>query len=374
MRDDVIDELSLENPVPRPLPAPPIEPLLDRLDARHATDGPGLGSARQGRSSGPARRLAPWAGRISFGGVVSACAVVGAILIAVAALATLGHRKAPERTAPGVTAPPTRPSSSTPASTIDAVVVAFLFFHDGADWAVGQPLRAFTSAVDVKSETRCLASDGLPGPPVYPVINEQYGSADMPNLPLIERTHGIGATERYSAPTDPARSLTGETLVGYNAALARCAAAARHAYAFITSHTAVALQGQWLNIVQQVETSSAVRAANRRGSQCSRSTPFPASGVQGEIEAIEAKLTRPNLAGQYAQADAIQARGVGVLVRCFGTDIALRSRLTAAARASFFAAHAQAIQRIEAQANRAIPVLEAKYKIRFGHINTTPQR
>lgn len=370
MRDDVISELRCENPVPGPLPAPPIGPLLERVDARQDANQPGLQPAPGGGSSGrrPARRGAPRSGRLSFGGLVTTLAVIGAIAIAVFALATLGHRRA--GTAAATHPPSSTPtshlkSSSTSAARVDAAVIALLFPHDGADWAASQPLRDFTSAVDIKAETLCLAADHLPGPPVNPVNDERFGSADMPNLPLITRTLSLGATERYPEPTNPAQHLTGATLARYNAALTRCAAAARHAYAFIDGHTPATLQGQWFDVIQQVERSSAVRAANRQGSQCSRSTPFPANGVQGEIEAIEAMLTRPNLAGQDATADAIQVRGARVLIRCFGADIALQSRLTAVARGHFLAEHTQTIQQIEAQANRAIPALETKYTIRF---------
>jgi hypothetical protein len=369
MRDDVLDELRLENPVPALLPAPPIGPLLERLDARQDANRQGLEPAPSDGSSGrPERRAAPGPGRLSFGGLVTTVAVIGAIAIAVVALATLGHRRPGNAAAthPPSSTPASRSkSSSPPASRVDAAVVALLFPHDGADWAASQQLRVFTSAVDIKAETLCLAAEDLPGPPVYPVIDEHFGLADMPNLPLIKRTLSLGATERYPGPTNPAQHLTGGTLARYNAAVTSCAATAGHAYAFIDGHTPAVLQGQWFDVIQRVERSSAVRAANRQGSQCSRSTPFPASGVEGEIGAIEAKLTRPNLAGQYAKADAIQARGARVLIRCFGADIALRSRLAAVARGHFLAAHAQGIQQLEAQANRAIPVLETKYKIRF---------
>jgi len=92
-----------------PLPAPPIGPLRERLDARQDANQRGLERAPGGGSSGrPARRGALGLGRLSFGGLFTTVAVIGAIAIAVVALATLGHRRAGNATA-------THPPSSTPA-------------------------------------------------------------------------------------------------------------------------------------------------------------------------------------------------------------------------------------------------------------------
>jgi hypothetical protein len=124
---------------------------------------------------------------------------------------------------------------------------------------------------------------------------------------------------------------------------------------------------EWMKIFSRVSASPAVRAANRRAASCSRATPFPASTVGSEIEAIEAKLTPPlNIRGQNAQAKATNANGVQVLIKCFGTVETLRDRLMAAQRVRFLAQHVQAIRQIENQVNRVVAADEAKYGVKLG--------
>jgi hypothetical protein len=108
-----------------------------------------------------------------------------------------------------------------------------------------------------------------------------------------------------------------------------------------------------------------VRAANREARACSRSTGFAAGSVGGEVGTIEAKLTPLNLEGHNAQANAVQASGVRVLVRCFGPVVALETRLLSARRVQFIAEHAQAIRKIEHDSNRVVPAAEAKYGVTF---------
>jgi hypothetical protein len=67
---------------------------------------------------------------------------------------------------------------------------------------------------------------------------------------------------------------------------------------------------------------------------CSQRTPFPAKTVGGEQEAIETKLMPLFLKGHNTQAQAVNAEGARVLVRCFRTTETLRDRLLAQQQAS----------------------------------------
>lgn len=95
MNDDALDQLSRENPVPGPLPPPPIEPLLARLGGRPPD--------RRRSRLGPA------------GLVLGICVAVAVALLAVV-LPGRGHERSAVSGRHAAPAPPAPPSQSTVAS------------------------------------------------------------------------------------------------------------------------------------------------------------------------------------------------------------------------------------------------------------------
>lgn len=245
--------------------------------------------------------------------------------------------------------------------------IDYLLPSSGADWAAGGRLTTFALKVRIKVETQCLAADGLPGPPVaYGQPQAQFGTEELPNLPVIKRTMNVGVTTEQ-APTNPAKSLSPAKRRAYQAAIPRCVASARSSDP-LRSRLATKLGSEWLNISSTVFAARAVRAANRRGAACSRHTAFPAQTVGGEITTIETKLTPLNLKGHDAQAKAVNANGVRVLIKCFGPVVTLRDRLLAAQRARYLAQHAHTIQQLKDHVNRVVAADEAKYGIKLSAI------
>jgi hypothetical protein len=351
MSDRAMDQIRGANPFPDELSAPPIETVLRRLDG-----------AEGDRPAARRRLRLP-----SAGGVIAAISSVSAVAIAVVAIALLGHHQDASR-ATQASHPATLPGTANARveASISDAVLGYLAPRAGPDFAAGQSLVVFARAVDTKAETACLAADGLPGPPVVSSPDGRFGSEEMPNLPLIRRTLSLGLTESYPGPTDPAGSLPRSRQAAYRAALARCVAAAPRMLVFLEGRAANAMFEEWMtNDFPAITGSPAVHAANRRASACSRSTGFAAGSVGGEVSAIEAKLPRLILTGHGAQASAVQASGVRVLVRCFGPVVALEDRLLAALRIQFVAAHAEAVRQIEHEAELVIPAAEARYGVRF---------
>ncbi|MGO9902369.1 MAG: hypothetical protein ACLP0J_22380 [Solirubrobacteraceae bacterium] len=350
MSDVEIELIRDANPFPSELPAPPIGPVLRRVERE--TD---------------ARSARWWRLRIpSLGGIVATASGALVVAIAVVAIVTLGHHAH----TPGATRPvhPTAKRGTVTAgrgSRISYAVLGYLLPRTGADFAAGQSLGIFARAVETKAESACMAANRLPGPPVWSEPDGRYGPVELPNMPLIERTLSLGLTQSYPGPTDPAKSLLPSRRAEYKASLARCQAAAPRTLAFLEGAGAMSMLEKWMSYSSDLTKSPSVRFLNRRAHACSRSTGFAAVSVGSEVETIEAKLTRLNLEGDTAQANAIQQRGARVLVRCFGPVVALESRLLAAYRVRFIAAHTQAIRQIEHDANVAVRAAEAKYGVTF---------
>ncbi|MHB1571826.1 MAG: hypothetical protein ACYC0H_21840, partial [Solirubrobacteraceae bacterium] len=321
---------------------------------------------------GRAREL-PWVIRMLPGALsVVVVLAVAAVMINAADKQTHGHAGA---ATPGANSSRSSHHARGSAAMSPAgYFVGFLFPRSGADWAGAGQLNAFLLEVHIKAETQCMAAKRFPGPPVVGpqtadgVAGSAFGTVDLPNLPVIKRTGNVGVTS-ILGQTDPEKNMSTARRKAYKAALSNCAATTSTTQPLSGSDYPYKLVDRWDNIISGVSRSPAVRAANRRATACSQRTSFPASTPGREIEAIEAKLTPLNLRGQDAQATAVNASGVRVLVRCFGTVIELRDRLLAAQRVRFFAAHAHAIAQIEDQVNRVVAGDQARYGIRLSAVN-----
>lgn len=259
-------------------------------------------------------------------------------------------------------------STTANATGVASAMLAQLFPRSGADWAAGTQFVEFMLGTRFKTETRCMAASGLPGPPTdlsssaafYEV--QSYGSAEMPNLPLIERTKHLGDTIEIPSPSrSPAAALPKAEKTAYNAALKRCTAVPTRLFSFLSHGGAQALQQQWLNITAQVEAEPSVRAANRKAQRCSQGTGFSASSVENETSVIEGKSTPLNIKGERAQVKASEAKGVRVLVRCFGPAISLTTNLLTRRRAAFFDQNATALSQLQDDVNSTVAKIAQRY-------------
>lgn len=103
-------------------------------------------------------------------------------------------------------------------------VTAYLFPRSGADFAEGMQLRGFELARAQKATSACLAASGLPAAPTPLTPPYRYGSAQLPNLPIIQRTLAIGVTVRLRSPANPVHGMSKAEAGAYTAGLAKCSA------------------------------------------------------------------------------------------------------------------------------------------------------
>lgn len=239
-------------------------------------------------------------------------------------------------------------------TNIASAMLDYLFPRSGADFASGMQVHYFELAQEQKATTSCMTANGFPPAPtqIFPPI--KYGSGELPNLPLIQRTLAIGVTVVLHAPKNPLVGMSKAEAAAYNAQFNKCTAKPTlPILAFVAKGSTQALVQEWENITEATIASAPVERLNRKAASCSSSTHFPATSVQDEMTKIGNDVTPLTIKLQAAAARATEKAGVQVLVRCFGQEIELTSRLLAKRRAAFFSQNAQAIDEIEAEANRA---------------------
>jgi hypothetical protein len=239
-------------------------------------------------------------------------------------------------------------------------VIAYLFPRSGADWAVGLQVLNFKIAQVDKAETACMAADGLPGPPTEAVPLSQFGTAELPNLPVIERTLSIGVTETVASPKDPTHGMSSAEAAAYQAALTKCSANPHKSLTFLSSGPTDALRGEWSNITDAVVASGPVQRLNQQATQCAARTTFPADSVQNEEAEIARQVNSLQFKNDGVAARSTEIAGSRVLVRCFEAEVNLTDQLLTRRRTEFFAANAQAIDQIEGATDRAVAGLGAK--------------
>lgn len=266
------------------------------------------------------------------------------------------------------TAVPHKPTPHVPSASETGFaysVLGELFPTNGQDQADGYQTADFAEAAIDKAEAGCMSADGLPGPLTVPQIpTEEYGSTELPNMPLIERNESLGLTVHVSFPASPTEAMSSAERVAYTARLKRCSAAPRNVFAFLQDGAAGALTNEWANVMAQTTASATVQRLNRAAAACSRKTPFAASSVETEVMTIDSKVTPYNLRGDDVGAHTTEVAGVKVLVRCFGPEVSLIDQLLAQRRQQFFASNAQSITAIERAANDAVATMMRRYGVR----------
>jgi len=157
MRNDALDRLRRENPLPDLLPELPIERILRRLD-----DEPPIPHRRRSSRS-PVRDVLAHAVPI---------ALSVAIVVAVAAVLLTAGSKDPSASGNGDRIPVNPGQSTSTSSGRDRIALTpaealldYLMPRNGTDYTSGAMLNEFTVRTRAKAETACLAAQGLPGPP-----------------------------------------------------------------------------------------------------------------------------------------------------------------------------------------------------------------
>jgi hypothetical protein len=377
----VLDQAARQFPVAPVVWQEPSRATRDeRLLAQgEGADGPGLDPAPGGWSSrGSGRRRAPGLGRISFGGMVTAFAVVGAIAIAVGALATLGHRHVGRSSVSQTSANPGSDAGRAiaPDSNMYQAVIDVLVPTSGAALDSGTSTADdFTAALRAKIVDRCLAADGLPASPnsSFPTL---VGFDLLPDLTAI-RVRGQFDVLVH-APPDPTAGMSFSERAAYRRALTRCAAhvptltpekllVARDFDRAADRRDANRIEGQWMNIVSAVvDHSPRVRRANRAAAACSRGTEFPAQNYVDAENVIASAMQPYYMSHQDAQGQAVNRRGAAVFLRCFGPAIETVQRALAARRVGFLARNARALHALQQAAATQVAKLEADYGLRLG--------
>jgi hypothetical protein len=167
----------------------------------------------------------------------------------------------------------------------------------------------------------------------------------------------IGVTVRMRTPTNPTQGMSRAETAAYNAQLTKCSTKAGAPLRVLARGSTQALASEWENIINATIASAQVRKANQRATACAAGTPFAATSVEDEMSRIASEVNPLMVRLKQRAARATERAGARVLIRCFGPEIALTTRLLSARRAVFFSENAQAIDQIEAEASRAATTL-----------------
>jgi hypothetical protein len=255
------------------------------------------------------------------------------------------------------------PSQRAPGSSnVATEVTAYLFPRSGADWADGMQVHNFELAQEEKATTACLVANGFPAAPTPLFPPYKYGTAELPNLPMIQRTLAIGVTVALRTPKNPVQGMSKSEAAAYTAELAKCSAKTGSELAFLSKGSTLALVDEWKNITDATVATKPVAALNNKATSCASATPFAATSVVGEMDKIAGKVTPLVIKLQAQAARATEKAGARVLIRCFGPEINLLSSLLAKRRTVFFSQNAQAIDQIASEANRAATTLTGRVR------------
>ena len=263
----------------------------------------------------------------------------------------------------------THPSSSTLQNSVSQVVIGSLITTNGAQLANDQAaVQDFFRSVASKATDSCLAADGLPAVEQQP-SSGPVGDTQLPNLTYLRTQHNF-ATQSTTPAVDPTRGMSPAEKRSYAAAVKRCAP--KIPTPAFESPAAQSIFNAWTNIMlRTISTSPAVRAANRAGASCSRSTPFPAATYEDEWQLAAGDGLALYMKGKTSAGNQVEARGSGVLVRCFGRAVNTVDRLLAAQAKPFMARYATTLRQLADKTAKQVAELSAKYDIAFG---STPRR
>lgn len=252
-----------------------------------------------------------------------------------------------------------------PQTSVSQAVIDYLMPTNGAEAAIGlNDVGNFETAVSTKAADSCLAADGFPPAPQQPPAG-LTGVQGLPNLAYIS-AHPVFQVGRVHI-NDPTKGMSAAEKRAYAHALKRCTPTI---VAVLGSKQANRLWSSWMiGVLPEVSGSSAVRAANRAGAACSRSTAFPASSFTAALQKVYAAAGKyygnPRLPNKRAisEGNRVEAHGTPVFLRCFGPAVRTLDRLLAQRAKSFLARNALVIRQLQNQLARQLTALSAKYDV-----------
>ena len=248
-------------------------------------------------------------------------------------------------------------------SNVSQAVVGLMVPRSGLQFATAQLVIAdFIAAVDVKAGDACLVGDGFPRLPPEPGPGLS-GTLQLPNLAYIKATGDLGLGTGVMV-VDPTAGMSSAEKLAYQKALVKCAPRLPP-FAF-SSPAAVAIMSNWMNgVVNLINTSPAVKAANQKGASCSASTAFAAPSYEKEELLVRSDVQQYYMHKEPSLARETQARGAGVFVRCFGAAVRTVDSLLAGRGKAFLARYAQELLQIERQTYKQVTAASAKYDVSF---------
>jgi hypothetical protein len=243
-------------------------------------------------------------------------------------------------------------------------VIGSLVSTNGAQLADDQAtVQDFFRSVASKATDACLAADGLPAVEQEP-SSGPVGDTQLPNLNYLRTEHNF-ATQSTTPAVDPTRGMSVAEKRSYAAAVKRCAP--KLGVPAFESRAAQGIFNAWTNIMlRTISTSPAVRAANRAGAACSRSTPFPATTYEDEWQVAAGDGLALYMKGETSAGNQNEAAGSAVFVRCFGRAVNTVDRLLAAQAKPFLARYATTLRQLEDKTAKQVAELSAKYDVPFG--------
>lgn len=250
-------------------------------------------------------------------------------------------------------------------NSVSQAVVGSMVPTNGAQLSSeGEAVQDFFSSIASKATDSCLAADGLPAVEQEP-SSGAVGDTQLPNLNYLSSQHSF-ATQSTTSGADPTRGMSASEKRSYTAAVKRCTPKLSTP-AFESGTGAQSIFNAWTNIMlKTIGTSPAVRAANRAGAACSRSTSFPASTYEDEWQVAAGDGLALYMKGETSAGNQAEARGAAVFLRCFGPAVKTVDRLLAAEAKPFLAKYATTLRQLEDATAKQVAELSAKYDVPFG--------
>jgi hypothetical protein len=301
-----------------------------------------IGPAYRTPSDGP-RRVRAWAAPLAAAAAV--IAVVSALVVPHLIAGDTGHRK------PASHVPPATSPASRQKQRIDALVVQWVAFATGPQYDQGTRVIWLLHAHYQQATARCMAAAGYH-------IGDQTGTfsmgefadnTQMPDLPLIHRTHEFVPTNGISGPTSypPAEQR----------ALSACAGAGQPSVMRMLRAYST-LSESWWKVVTRAQTSRQVRAALPALQACATrygvpDNPYgPAAGpikaVPDFMDWVSGFLDGAGSRGASQHTmNALDRHWTSVFVSCATPVVSIYQRMLISAQPGFLHQHARQLATLD---------------------------
>jgi hypothetical protein len=243
--------------------------------------------------------------------------------------------------------------ASAPSSAISNMALDYFFPIDGYTFAIGSELSVFENAVENKSISSCMRSKGFNPPSPAPVIPIQ-DSLEFPNLKYIE-SHGFVVSIPAKDIPNPTKGMSSAETAAYKRVFQHCSQSASNAFTSLMNAGYV-LQGEWMNIVSQIDQSPKVQVAINKWSACMRARGVDVSSLPDFFSSLDS-LSRK------ATSDHAEMSVATSFVKCIAPAESLRVQMRRVALARFFQQHSQEVAALRSIANRVITQLSENFHV-----------